>query len=77
MIELAQCFGAGAVEIVIGKPGSVNCCVPNCTNYYEKTKGSGVSYHSFPKMGVSETQDEWRRKMETAVRRADNHFDQT
>ena len=61
----------------MGKPGGNNCCVPGCTNYYAKTildVTKSVSYVSFPKVGVSAEQDEWRRGLICAVARADSNF---
>ena len=63
----------------MGKPGGNNCCIPGCTNYYEKTKrccdeNNVVSYVGFPKAGVSQQQDQWRKSLIHAARRADKHF---
>ena len=55
----------------MGKCG-VSCCMPGCTNYFDKTKDVGISYLSFPKKGVSFEQDEWRRQLIICVTRADS-----
>ena len=52
--------------------GGLNCCIPGCTNYYEKTKGKKISYVGFPKKNCGK--DDWRRRLIIAVRRADDNF---
>ena len=52
--------------------GGTNCCIPGCTNYYDKTKATNISYIGFPKRGSGE--DEWRSKLIASVSRADKGF---
>ena len=52
----------------------MNRCIPGCTNYPKKCKGQGVSFFSFPKKGLNEETDEWRRKLIVAVARADEYI---
>ena len=54
-------------------PGGVNCCMPGCTNYYQKTKDKvpRVSYMAFPS---KEDHPEWRARLIAAVSRGDQKF---